>query len=79
MKTPRIPVALTAVNVVLLLFTVAQHLRPVFAEDAPPLLRGRALEIVDGQGRVRASIDVLAAGRSSNGDEHAETVLLRLP
>lgn len=78
MKAPRILIALTAVNLVLLLFTIAQQLRPAFAGGEPPVLRGRALEIVDGQGRVRASIDVLPAGRSPNGDEHAETVLLRL-
>jgi len=78
MKTPRILVALTAVNLALLFFTVAQHLRPAFADGGPPVLRGRALQIVDGQGRVRASIEVLPAGRSANGEEHAETVLLRL-
>jgi len=78
MKTPRILVALTAVNLALLLFTVAQQLRPAFADSGSPVLRGRALEIVDGQGRIRASIEVLPARRSPNSDEHAETVLLRL-
>ena len=42
------------------------------------MLRGSALEIVDGQGRVRASLNVLPAGRSKNGDAYQETVLLRL-
>jgi len=42
------------------------------------VLRGRALEIVDGQGRVRASLGVLPAGTSAQGDRFAETVLLRL-
>jgi len=78
MKTPRGLVALTAVNCALLLLAVAQQLRPAFAQAEPSVLRGRALEIVDGQGRVRASIDVLPAGRSPNGDEAHETVLLRL-
>jgi hypothetical protein len=41
-------------------------------------LRGRGLEIVDQQGRVRASISILPAGKSSSGDDYAETVLLRL-
>ena len=78
MKTPRSLFALTAVNVALLLLSVAQQLRPAFAQSESPVLRGRALEIVDGQGRVRASISVLPPGRAPNGDEVSETVLLRL-
>jgi hypothetical protein len=78
MKTPRTLFALTAVNLALLLLTVAQQLRPAFAQGEPPVLRGRALEIVDAQGRVRASINVLPPAKSPNGDEQAETVLLRL-
>lgn len=77
MKTPRSLIALTAVNLALLLLAVAQQVRPVSAQE-PPVLRGRALEIVDGQGRVRASINVLPPGRSPNGDATHETVLLRL-
>lgn len=77
MKTPRSLIALTVVNFALLLLAVAQQVRPVFAQE-PPVLRGRALEIVDGQGRVRASINVLPPGRSPNGDATHETVLLRL-
>jgi len=78
MKTPRSLIALTAVNLVLLLLTAAQQWRPAFAQSEPPVLRGRGLEIVDAQGRVRASISVLPPIRSPNGDEQAETVLLRL-
>jgi hypothetical protein len=78
MKTPRSLVALTAVSLALLLVCVAQQLRAAFAQSEPPVLRGRALEIVDGQGRVRASISVLPPGKAPNGDEYSETVLLRL-
>lgn len=78
MKTSRGLLALTVVNLLLLLLTAAHQLRPAFAQAEPPVLRGRALEIVDGQGRVRASINVLAAGTSANGEETSETVLLRL-
>ena len=78
MKSPRSLFALTAVNLALLLLSVAQQLRPAFAQSEPPVLRGRALEIVDGQGRVRASISVLPPGKAANGDEYSETVLLRL-
>jgi len=78
MKTPRSLFAITVVNLALLLFTVAQQTHLAFAQSESPVLRGRALEIVDAQGRVRASINVLPASKSPNGDEQAETVLLRL-
>jgi hypothetical protein len=71
MKTQRLLVVLTLVNLALLIFVLART-RPASAE-VPPVLRGRALQIVDEQGRVRASIAVLPA----KAQEH-ETVLLRL-
>jgi hypothetical protein len=70
--------ALTVLNLALLALALAQQLRPAFAQSELPVLRGRALEIVDAQGRVRASISVLPASKSSSGDEPSETVLLRL-
>src|SRR6185436_20878653 len=70
-------VVLTLVNLGVLAFSLA-GLRPVAAQNAPTVLRGRGLEIVDDQGRVRASISVLPAGTSAAGDRYAETVLLRL-
>jgi hypothetical protein len=42
------------------------------------VLRGRALEIVDEGGRVRASLNVLPAKTQPNGETPRETVLLRL-
>ena len=78
MKNQRALIALTIVNLALLLFTLMQQIRPAFAESAAPVLRGSGLEIVDGQGRVRASITVLPAGKSQAGDAYPETVLLRL-
>ena len=77
MKIQRLAIALTLINLALLMFLVAQS-RPVEAQNVAPVLRGRALEIVDDQGRVRASISVLAAGTSAHGDRYPETVLLRL-
>ena len=74
MKTPRSLFALTAVNFALLLLTIVQQLRPAFAQSELPVLRGRALEIVDAQGRIRASINVLPPAKSPNGDAQAETV-----
>ena len=78
MKNPRVVAALTLVNLILLVLTAAHQFAPAFAEGSVPILRGRALEIVDDQGRVRASINVLPAGRSASGEAYAETVLLRL-
>jgi len=77
MKLQSSLVVLTVVNVAVLLAGLTA-MRPVAAQNAPPVLRGRGLEIVDDQGRVRASISVLPAGTSAAGDRYAETVLLRL-
>jgi hypothetical protein len=77
MRTPRLLVLLTLVNLAGLAFTLAAQ-RPVNAQGAPPVLRGRGLEIVDDKGRVRASISVMPAGTSKAGDAYPETVLLRL-
>jgi len=77
MKVQRLLIVLTLVNLALLIFTLA-HMRPAVAEGVPPVLRGRALEIVDERGRVRASLNVLPAGTQPNGETYPETVLLRL-
>ena len=78
MKKPRFLLALTVLNLVLVLLLLAQQVRSAYAESALPVLRGRALEIVDEHGRVRASLEVLPAGKAPNGDATAEVVLLRL-
>ena len=58
MKSQRFLIVITVLNVLLLAFSVGQT-RAVVAERVAPVLRGRALEIVDDKGRVRASITVL--------------------
>jgi len=73
----RLVVVLTAVNLAAVGIALAS-MRAARAEGAAAVLRGRSLEIVDEQGRVRASLSVLPAGTSAAGDRHAETVLLRL-
>jgi len=70
------PVALTLVNLGLLVFLLGRAGLPD-AHGDPSVLRGRGLEIVDDQGRVRASI-VLHPARTANGKAYAETVILRL-
>jgi hypothetical protein len=81
MKIQRLLIALTGINLVMLIFSVLQ-LRPVAAQGVAPVLRGRALEIVDDRGRVRASITVLPADPTFKMPDgttgYPETVLLRL-
>jgi hypothetical protein len=77
MRTSRTLAALTVLNALLLTVLLVQQLRPEFAQNEPPVLRGRGLQIVDSQGRVRASISVLAPEKG-NSSEQSETVLLRL-
>ena len=72
MKIQRIAVILTAINLVLLVFLLAQ-LQPAWAQDTAQVLRGRSLEIVDEQGRIRAFLGTLPSG-----DTFPETVILRL-
>jgi hypothetical protein len=78
MKNPHVLAALTVVNLLLLALVLTQQAGLALADNDTAVLRGRALEIVDDQGRVRASINVRPAGRSANGDAYAETVILRL-
>ena len=78
MNTSRALIALTALNVMLVFLSLGVSVRPVLAEAPPAVLRARALQIVDEQGRVRASLTVLPATTSSAGVATQETVLLRL-
>ena len=76
MKIQRLLIATTLLNLVLLVVVFAQA-RPVSAQGDPQVLRGRALEIVDDQGRVRASITIEPRTSASPG-AYPETVLLRM-
>src|SRR5215468_10362721 len=69
---------LTTLNLAVLILSIAQQFRPAFAEGELPVLRGRALQIVDSHGRIRASISVVPTTNSTSGDEQSETVLFRL-
>lgn len=90
MKTQRVLIALTVINLGLAVFLLAQ-IRRVDAGTAggrteasgpAPVLRGSALEIVDDQGRVRASIKLHAADpkyKMPDGKTgYPETVMFRL-
>ena len=80
MKTQRLLIALTLLNLGLLTLQLARP-RLAFAQEPSPVLRGRALEIVDERGKVRAQLSVFPADpkhKLPNGDPYPETVLLRL-
>jgi hypothetical protein len=81
MKMQRLFIALTIVNLGLLTFLLAQ-IRRVGADSVAPVLRGRELEIVDEQGRVRASIKVHPEDRTFKMPDgktgYPETVMFRL-
>ena len=78
MKTQRIAIALTVINLVLLAFILIR-LRPAVAEQGiAPVLRGRSLEIVDEQGRVRSQIIVTTPTTMPDGKSYPEGALFRL-
>jgi hypothetical protein len=81
MNAQRLLIALTVLNMLLLVFSVAQP-PAVVAQGIAPVLRGRAFEIVDDRGRVRASIAVLPADPAvkmpDGSTGYPETVLFRL-
>jgi len=81
MKTERLLILLTTVNVALLSYQLVRP-RPSTAAtiDLQTVIRARALEIVDDRGRVRASLSVLPEDPKHmwQGEPYPETVLLRL-
>jgi hypothetical protein len=81
MKHQRLLLVITVLNILLLVLSVGQT-RAVMAKGIAPVLRGRALEIVDDRGRVRASITILPADphfKMPDGTVgYPESVLLRL-
>ena len=78
MKSKRFALLLVVLNVVLLGALALDRVSPAFAKGrVSPVLRGQALEIVDTQGRLRATIGVLPA-TTLDGKRYPETVLLRL-
>jgi hypothetical protein len=81
MKTQRFAISLTVLNVFILLITLFRANSAAVPEVAP-VLRARALEIVDDHGRVRAMIKVFPPDpevKMPDGTTgYPETVLLRL-
>jgi hypothetical protein len=81
MKTQRLLIGLTVLNLSMLLYQLIQPRAGLAATaQVPAVLRGRALEIVDERGKVRASLSVLPEDPKVlwKGKPYPETVLLRL-
>ena len=76
----RLLAVLTLINLGILSFLLLSRSEPALAGmSQSAVLRGRALEIVDDQGRVRASIKVQPAETfKPTGRKYPETVMLRL-
>jgi hypothetical protein len=82
MKTQRLLIALTVVNVLLLIVSLVRLSPAGAAQGIAPVLRGHALEIVDDRGEVRASITLVPADRAFKMPDgtigYPETTLFRL-
>lgn len=86
MANQRVLTVITLLNLGLLIFTISRQPAPVEANGHAQVLRGSGLEIVDAQGKVRASIQIMPAGPARFADAsvqkdskiYPETVLLRL-
>ena len=77
MKTQRLMLGLTVINLMLLMFNLV-HVSPATADGVAPMLRGRGLEIVDDHGKVRAQIIVTPPTTMPDGKKYAESALFRL-
>jgi hypothetical protein len=80
MKMQVVAITLTVVNLIIMTILLTE-MRPAHAQAKPQdnvqVLRGRALEITDSQGRIRASI-TLQPPVEAGGKKYPETILLRL-
>lgn len=81
MKTHRLILALTALNFAILL-TVLFLFTTAFKSEVAPVLRGRAFELIDENGKVRAEIKIMPAEPSVKMPDgsigYPESVLFRL-
>jgi hypothetical protein len=76
MKIQRVAVGLTVINLVMLVFQLAQTYRTQ-ASETVPMLRARGLQIVDQQERIRAEI-LVHGPEIVNGKTYPDTVLFRM-
>jgi len=83
----RVLTALTLVNLGIMILLFTNLIAPVKASSPATVVRARALEIVDADGKLRASLQVIPAGPSrkadgslaeQNGNTYPEAVVFRL-
>ena len=81
MANPRVLTVLTLVNLGLFVYQLAPS-HALSAETDTPILRGRGIEIVDSEGRLRAQLKLESADASFKMPDgrigYPETVILRL-
>ena len=87
MKNTSALAVLTVVNFGMLMVVLFHHAATVEASGTLQVVRARALEIVDAEGKLRASLSVIPAGPArradgqlveKNGKVYPETVVFRL-
>ena len=86
MENPKMLRVLTAINLALLVVLLWNQVRTVEASEPVDVLRAHKLEIVDSQGKVRSSIQIVPAGPAINAagkvvnpeKVYPENVLFRL-
>ena len=79
MKMQRLAIILSVINLGLLLYLLLSHRDSILESNVVQVVRCRALQVVDDDGRVRASINVQPAGTfKPTGKHYPETVILRL-
>lgn len=76
MNTQRLSIILTVINLAALVFVLI-YVQAATAKSVPDVLRVRALELMDDQGRVRAQLIVVPA-TTQDGKDYPETTLFRL-
>ncbi len=86
MNNQRVMTALTVINLGMVIFLSLQFFGRAEASKSPTVLRASRLEIVDAQGKVRSSIQIVPEGPArmadgsvvKDGKIYPETVLFRL-
>ena len=86
MKSQRVVIILTLANFGIATLFLFHHITSIEASSPATILRGRGLQIVDAQGKVRASIQIQPEGPAhmadgsvaKDGKIYPETVLFRL-
>jgi hypothetical protein len=78
MRMQRLAMVLTVMNLLLLVFSLSRAGSAMATTKVLPVLRGRALEIIDDSGRIRAQILVVPPTTMPDGHKYQETALFRL-